>query len=85
MATKSTIPHSWPLSDWPAEVYPNDPGKARYLARAQRDALVREGAMVRIGRELVFIGDRYARFLAKGASKVAEFECPANRHREAAA
>ena len=81
---KTPLPHSWNLSAWPSEVYPGSSDKARYLVRAQRDSLVREGALVRVGRELVIIGDRYARWLQKGAARVAEFECPANRRRDAA-
>lgn len=82
---KTSLPHSWNINAWPADVYPGSPEKGRYMVRAQRDALVREGALVRVGRELVIIGDRYARFLQKGAGRVAEFECPANKHRQAAA
>lgn len=79
------IPHSWNLKGWPPEVYPNSPDKARYLARANQDSLAREGAMVRVGRELVFIGDRYARWLAKHASRVSGYDCPANKARQSAA
>lgn len=82
---KTPLPHSWNISTWPAEVYPGSPDKARYMVRAQRDSLVREGALVRVGRELVIIGDRYARWMQKGTARVAEFECPANKHRRAAA
>jgi hypothetical protein len=53
MAQRPTLPHSWPISDWPADVYPNDPKKARYTVRAHKDDLHRMGALVRVGRELV--------------------------------
>lgn len=82
MAQKPTLPHSWPISDWPADVYPNTPKKARYLARSHKDELHREGALVRVGRELVFIGAPYSRWLQKKASRVPDYDCPANRPRD---
>lgn len=81
----NTLPHSWNINAWPTDVYPGSRDKGRYLVRAQRDSLVREGALVRVGRELVIIGDRYARWLQKGAARVTAFECPANRSRGEAA
>jgi hypothetical protein len=84
MAQKTTLPHSWNLKGWPPEVYPNTPKKARYLARANQDSLAKAGAMVRVGRELVFIGAPYSRWLQKKASRVPGYECPANKPRDAA-
>lgn len=81
----NTLPHSWSINAWPAGVHPGSPDKARYLVRAQRDSLVRDGALVRVGRELVIIGDRYARWLQKGAARVSGFDCPANKNRQVAA
>jgi len=78
MATSSR-PHSWPVNDWPAEIYPNDPVKARYLVRAHRDELVAAGALSRVGRELVAIGSRYMKWLEGKTENVPGFECPANR------
>lgn len=71
--------HSWSLSDWPEDVFPNSTQKAKYTVRAHRDSLVREGALVRVGRELVIIGERYHRWLAKQAGQVPGYSCPANR------
>lgn len=77
----ATIPHSWNLKGWPPEVYPNTPAKARYLIRANSDSLTKAGALVRVGRELVIIGDRYARWMQKCASRVSTYECPAKPRR----
>ena len=84
MAQKTTLPHSWPISKWPADVYPNDPKKARYLVRSHKDELLRDGVLVRVGRELAIIGSPYGRWLQKKASRVPGYECPANKPREAA-
>jgi hypothetical protein len=69
----SPLPHSWPVGDWPADVYPNRASAGRYLVRANRDALLACGALTRIGRELVVIGEGYARFLARQVDKVPGF------------
>jgi len=82
--SKTSIPHSWPINGWPTEIYPNTPGRGRYLVRAHQDELVREGALVRVGRELVIIGERYNRWMQKKVSAVPGFQCPANKGREAA-
>ena len=83
MASKTSTLHSWSIKCWPADVYPNSPDKARYLVRANRDSLLRDGALVRVGRELVIIGDRYVRWMQKKGSAVPGYECPANKGREA--
>lgn len=75
---------SWSIQTWPASVWPNDPVRARYLVRAQRDELMRAGALARVGRELVILGDRYGRWLQRQAANVPGYECPANRGRQTA-
>lgn len=80
-----TLPHSWTIATWPASVFPGEPSKARYLVRAHKDELRLEGALVRVGRELVIIGERYGRWLQKKAARVPGYECAANRNKEAAA
>lgn len=75
------IPHSWAISSWPADVYPNDPKRARYLVRAHRDELIAAGALGRVGRELLVYGQRYGKWLESQSSAVVGFECPANRAR----
>lgn len=76
------VPHSWPLIAWPADVYPNDTRKARHMLRCYKDELVRAGALVRVGRQLVIIGSKYEAWLQGLSAKVAGFECPANRDRD---
>lgn len=84
MQNRFTLPHSWAISEWPESIYPNSGKRARYLIRANKDDLAREGALVRVGRELVVVGAKYERWLAKKASNVPGYECPANRETEAA-
>jgi hypothetical protein len=79
MSVNNPIPHSWSLKDWPPEFYPNDPSKARYLVRANRDELTAAGALVRVGRELVIIGTPYVRWMRKKGAAVPGYECPANK------
>jgi hypothetical protein len=66
-------PHSWCIESWPAEVWPHVAGKARYVIRAHRDALVQAGALVRLGRELVILGGPYSKYLESQASRVDGF------------
>lgn len=77
----SSFPHSWSIEDWPAEIHPGTPTRARYLVRAHRASLISEGAIARVGRELVIIGERYACWLEKRTSAVPEFEIAPNRAR----
>jgi hypothetical protein len=77
--TKTSLPHSWPVSDWPACVYPNDPRKGRYVTRSHREDLVAAGALARVGRELVVIGSRYEKWLQTRAADVPGFEIAPNR------
>lgn len=79
MANKSVIPHSWAFDNWPPDVYPGSPGRAKYIYRAYKNELMLAGAVSRVGREIVFLGDRYTRFLEKQTSRVPGFECAANR------
>ncbi len=83
MAHKQTaaIPHSWAIQNWPAEVHPGNATKGRYVVRTNRDELMREGALSSVGRELVILGDRYARWLEKRTSAVPGYEIAANRSR----
>jgi hypothetical protein len=81
MASKSSYPHSWSLKTWPPDIYPNSPSKARYVLRAHKNELISEGALTRIGRELVVIGDPYVRWMQKRVAAVPGYECPANKDR----
>ena len=75
---RSKIPHSWCLTDWPEDVYPHRLSRARYLVRVHKQELLAQGALCRVGRELVVLGDRYSRRLERQASRVPDFECAAN-------
>jgi hypothetical protein len=77
MAPKSkvdSLPHSWPVADWPATVYPNRSNAARWLVRSHKDDLMACGALTRINRELVILGEGYARFLARKIERVESFD-----------
>ena len=73
------VPHSWTFACWPKDIYPNDGQRGRHVCRAHRNELIAEGALTRIGRELVVLGAGYSRWLAKQANKVLDFDVPANR------
>lgn len=77
--TISPPPHSFTYATWPEGVYPGNGARAKHIVRANRDALVAEGALTRIGREVVVFGGPYCRWLAKQSHRVAEFDMPANR------
>lgn len=79
VSTATIAPHSWGVDDWPSAVYPHEPGRGRYLLRAHRDELMAAGALVRVGRELVVIGDRFTRWLQAQAARVPGYESNANR------
>jgi hypothetical protein len=78
-ATKfAEVPHSWTIETWPPDVYPGNPARARYLTREHREALMAEGVLTRVGRELVIFGARYCRWLEKLSHRVPDFDCAAN-------
>lgn len=77
--SRTLIQHSWSIGTWPADVYPHSPERARYLVRANKSELICAGALSRVGRELVIIGERYAKWLERNTARAADFECPANR------
>jgi hypothetical protein len=77
----AAVPHSWDLEGWPSTVFPGTPSRARYIVRTHRDELMREGALARVGRELVIFGAKYARWLEKRAADVPGFVAAPNRER----
>lgn len=81
MPKKSTesVPRTWGLDSWPPDVWPNSTNKARWVVRSHRDKLIAEGAVSRVGRQLVIHGPRYSRFLEKNAANVPDFEIAPNR------
>jgi hypothetical protein len=78
------LPHSWAIEHWPAHVHPGTPTRARYLVRAHRDELVAAGAIARVGREIVILGERYSKWLERSTSNVPGYEIAANRDRSQA-
>lgn len=81
----AAVPHSWDLEGWPATVFPGTTSRAKYIVRTHKDELIREGALARVGRELVVFGARYTRWLEKRASEVPGFVPAPNRPRQDAA
>lgn len=77
------VPPSWDIEHWPPNVYPHTSGRGRYVVRTHRVALLAEGALTRVGRDLVVIGAGYAKFLAKRAASVANYDIPPNRSQAA--
>lgn len=66
-------PHSWELNSWPAEVWPHDPRRGKWLVRAYRKELVRAAALSRVGRCIVVMGAPFTRWLESRSSQVIEF------------
>lgn len=83
--TKLTVPHSWGIDTWPEFVWPHSPSRARYVLRANRDELTHAGAISRVGRELVVLGERYSRWLERRTAEVPGYDCPPNRSNESTA
>jgi hypothetical protein len=77
------LPHSWSIDEWPPAVYPGSGAKARYVIRVHKLDLVQAGALVRVGRGLVVLGARYARWLELKAADVPGYECPVSRWKSA--
>jgi hypothetical protein len=70
------------VSEWTERapgVYPNTTESAKWLVRVHRDDLLREGAIARVGRELIVFGARYTRWLEKQSSRVADYQIAPNR------
>ena len=60
-------PHSSSINRWPPGVYPGSASRGRYLVRVHRKDLMLACALARVGRDLVVLGERYGRWLQKGA------------------
>jgi hypothetical protein len=72
-------PQSWDLEHWPAHVYPHERGRARYLIRAHKIELIAAGALARVGREFVILGQQYTRWLQKQTTRAAAYSIAPNR------
>jgi hypothetical protein len=66
---------SWAISEWPENVYPNNPERGKRLCRLYRDDLFDHGAIVRVGdRQLVVMGAAYFKWLSSHTSRVKNME-----------
>jgi hypothetical protein len=74
--TAALAPHSWDFEHWPSHVYPHSENRARWLLRSKRAELLAAGAVVRVGREFVFIGAKFTRWLQMNACAVPNFKPP---------
>lgn len=72
-------PHSWDLKHWPEHVYPHTRGRARYLVRMHKLELIAAGALARVGREFVFPGAQYTRWLQREATRALHMDVEPNR------
>ncbi len=66
-------PHTWDMEHWPPGVWPHTEGRARYVIRAHKDQLFLAGAMTRVGRELVFFGAAYTKWLQSNSPNVRSY------------
>jgi hypothetical protein len=78
-----SLPQSWLVKNWPPNIAPGNPVAARAFVRRNRTALIRCGALSRIGKEITVIGVGFAQFLTENMRNVGTWECPANRARKA--
>lgn len=79
--------HSWSIDCWPADVFPGDPGKAKWLVRERRRELVEANCLARIGRQIIVFGGPYRKWLESraGRERVIGFEIAPNRDRRSGA
>ena len=75
---------SWAVENWPLNVFPNDAKRARRVLREHRTELLEAGAISRVGRKIVVLGQRYQRWLEKRSAHVPGYICAANRARDIA-
>jgi hypothetical protein len=73
------MPQSWRLRDWPPEVVPNSTSAAKHLIRTHREELRKHGALSRVGRDIIVIGEGYAAFLASKMKRVDNYSIAPNR------
>lgn len=68
------VPHSWGLSNWPECVWPNDSDKAQWVIRSNKCELIAAGAISRIGKAIVIIGQPYVRLVERRVTRVADYQ-----------
>jgi hypothetical protein len=78
------IPHDWCFSNWPIDIYPYDGNRGRHVVTENQAALLKAGALSRIGRSIIIFGGPYVRWLQSNADRVVDFDVPANRPENAA-
>ena len=61
------------------DVYPNSTKAAKYLIRVHKEELVLAGAIARVGKNIVVLGDRYEAWLQAKAADVMDYDIAANR------
>jgi len=67
------LPSSWRARAWPPSVFPNEQRPADYIVRRYKEQLERCGALARVGRDLIVIGQGYAVFLAQNMDRVSGY------------
>jgi len=73
-APSDAIPHSFDLKHFDSRLFPNDPKRARWIARIYRNELVAAGAIARVGKSLVIITPKYLRWLERKTVEVGDFQ-----------
>lgn len=76
-----SLPHSWPVSDWPESVTPGNSRAGKHLVRVNKEELMECGALCRVGRNLMILGEGYAVFLARKMKCVEGFKIAPNQQR----
>jgi hypothetical protein len=81
---QANLPHSWSIDVRPPGVYPGTPSRGRYPVRVHRKDLILAGALARVGRELVILGEPYNEWLQKSVENVPNYDIAPNRSRRPA-
>jgi hypothetical protein len=68
------VPHSWGIANWPESIWPNDPDKAQWVVRSNKSELIAAGAISRIGKMKVIIGQPYVRWLERRVTRIADYQ-----------
>ena len=77
-------PFMWSLHEWNVkapQVFPFSAPKARRLFREHAEELVNHGALLRVGRVLVVVGEHYLDWLTRQTDTVLHFKIAANTPR----
>lgn len=78
----ASIPHSWDLESWEEKaggIWPYNKERARRIVRRYKPELQAAGALSRVGRTLVILGNGYQRWLESNAARVSNYDVPMNR------